>query len=346
MAQASVETLPASWRVELGRALGEGDERIVRQAVAALRARSETGLNEVLLRVGMDGQRSPEVRLAALGAAATSLGHPETTVFDYLESQLDPNLPALTRLAAASAFSHLKLDDPQLEKLAGAVRSAEAVEIPYLLAAFERSRNPLVGKGLVAALGESPGLEGLSPDDAGRALKEYPAEVQEAAAPLLERLQRNFINQKARLEELEPVLTGGNKALGRTIFFGAKAGCAGCHAVGSTGGRIGPDLSKIGNIRTPRDLLESIVFPSASIVRGYEPFTVTTRSGLVYSGTLGRDTADAVTLIATDRSEVRIPRSSVKEIQPSRLSIMPQGLDAQLSRQELSDLTAYLASLK
>jgi putative membrane-bound dehydrogenase-like protein len=346
MAQAAVETLPASWSAELRRAVEQGDERILRQAVATLRARSEAGFDDLLVRVGMDTKHSSEARLAALGAVAARLGEPSSAVFDFLQSQLEASLPALTRLAAASALSHLKLDGPQLERLTDVVGSAEAVELPYLLVPFERSRSPGVGKRLVAALGRAPGVESLSPDAPRLILKEYPTEVQEAAAPLLERLRMGAAKQKARLDELEPALAGGNKAMGRTIFFGDKAVCAGCHTVGSAGGKIGPDLSKIGGIRAPRDLLESIVFPSASIVRGYEPFTITTQDGVVHSGILGRDTAEAVTLIATDRSEVRIPRSSVDEIQPSRVSIMPQGLDTQLSRQELSDLIAFLASLK
>jgi putative heme-binding domain-containing protein len=112
------------------------------------------------------------------------------------------------------------------------------------------------------------------------------------------------------------------------------------------GGKIGPDLSKIGAIRTPRDLLESIVFPSASIVRGYETVTVITKSGRTHSGILGRETTAAVTLTATDRSESRISRSDIDEITPGRVSIMPQGLDTQLTRRELSDLIAFLAGLK
>jgi len=88
------------------------------------------------------------------------------------------------------------------------------------------------------------------------------------------------------------------------------------------------------------------VFPSATIVRGFEPFTITTRGRKVHNGIVGRDAPEGVTLIATDRTEVFIPRSSIEEIQPSRVSIMPQGLDTQLSRKELSDLIAYLASLR
>src|SRR5262245_20838379 len=231
---------------------------------------------------------------------------PEPAVFDYLRSQLDANLPALTRLAAASVLSTLPLDDAQLAGLADVLASAGAVEIPYLLAAFERSREPAVGKKLVAALAKSPGLASLSPAALGRTLKGYPAEVRAAAAPLLRRLQPDSDQQRRRLAELEPVLSGGSPAQGRTLFFSAKAACASCHTVAKVGGKIGPDLSKIGSIRTPRDLLESIVVPSSSIVRGYEPYVITTKSGRSYNGILGRDTPEAVTLVTAERTEIRI----------------------------------------
>jgi hypothetical protein len=61
---------------------------------------------------------------------------------------------------------------------------------------------------------------------------------------------------------------------------------------------------------------------------------------------LGRDTADAIYVITPDRSEVRVARSDIEELTPGRVSIMPQGLDAQLTRAELADLIAYLQSLK
>jgi hypothetical protein len=57
-------------------------------------------------------------------------------------------------------------------------------------------------------------------------------------------------------------------------------------------------------------------------------------------------TAEAVTILSTDRTELRLPRAQIEEIQPSRVSIMPKGIDTQLTRQQLSDLISYLASLK
>jgi putative heme-binding domain-containing protein len=152
--------------------------------------------------------------------------------------------------------------------------------------------------------------------------------------------------QQARLAEFESVLHGGNARDGRDVFFGSKAACATCHTAGTAGGTIGPDLSKIASIRTGHDLIEAILFPSDSFVRGYEPYVLATTDGRSYNGILGRDTADAVILVTADRTEVRVPRSAIEEIQPSQVSIMPQGLESQLSRQELSDLIAFLSGLK
>jgi len=130
------------------------------------------------------------------------------------------------------------------------------------------------------------------------------------------------------------------------VFFGKKAACSTCHAIQSQGGRVGPDLSKIASIRTGRDLLESVVFPSASFARGYEPYLIRTKDGSILDGLIARETADAIYLFTTDRNEKRVPRGSIDVLQTGKTSIMPQGLEAQLSRDELRDLLAYLASLK
>jgi len=199
---------------------------------------------------------------------------------------------------------------------------------------------------LLAALLASPAAGNLSADAVRRALADFPDAVRTAAAPLFARLEADAQRQQARLAELAPVLSGGDASRGRGVFHGNRAGCANCHQVGPDGGQIGPNLTKIGTIRAAHDLLEAIVWPSASIVRGYEPWTVVTSDGRAITGMLGRDTADAIYLITPDRAEVRVPRADIEELTPGRVSIMPQGLDAQLTRAELADLIAYLQSLK
>src|SRR5262249_33285661 len=130
------------------------------------------------------------------------------------------------------------------------------------------------------------------------------------------------------------------------IFFGQKAACTLCHTAQGQGGHVGPDLSKIGAIRSGRDLLESIVYPSATFARGLEPYVIATQDGRIHSGIIAREPPEAIELGAPDRSRVRLPRANIQEIGRSPVSIMPQGLDAQLDRQELVDLVAFLRSLK
>jgi putative heme-binding domain-containing protein len=116
--------------------------------------------------------------------------------------------------------------------------------------------------------------------------------------------------------------------------------------VGGQGARVGPDLSKIGSIRAPKDLLESVAFPSASFARGYEPWRIRTQAGAIYDGIIVRETAEAITLLQGDRTEKRIPRSSIETIVQGKGSIMPQGFDTLLSPEDLRDLIAFLSSLR
>jgi putative heme-binding domain-containing protein len=234
-----------------------------------------------------------------------------------------------------------------LKALCAAVASGGVLEVPKLLEAFEQTSDPQVGEALVDALSRSAGLKSLRADALVAVLQPYPDAIRQKADSVMKQLSVNVEKQQARLAELQEVLAGGDIQRGRDLFFGnKKAICATCHAVQGQGGKFGPDLSKIGAIRTPRDLLEAIVFPSASFARGYEPFNATTDDGQVVSGIISRETADAIYLVNTSRVEVRIPRTAIETLGQAGVSIMPEGMDAQLSRQELADLIAFLEAMR
>ncbi|MGH7138501.1 MAG: PVC-type heme-binding CxxCH protein, partial [Pirellulales bacterium] len=177
-------------------------------------------------------------------------------------------------------------------------------------------------------------------------LQKYPAPVQAAAEKLYQQLSAELAGQRAKLDELAESLPPGDIRRGQAIFNSTKTACATCHAIGYLGGRLGPDLTRIGQVRKDRDLLESIVFPSASLVRSYEPVTVVTTDGLTYNGLLRKDAADEVVLVKSPTEEIRIARDNVEEMRPGSVSIMPQGLDKQLTPQELADLVAFLLGCK
>jgi hypothetical protein len=85
------------------------------------------------------------------------------------------------------------------------------------------------------------------------------------------------------------------------------------------------------------------VFPSASFVPGHEIYTVETATE-IFSGVRGGYAEDAVTLITGPGEEVRIPRTKVVSMKPSKVSLMPEGLDESLTPQEFIDLLAFLQS--
>jgi putative membrane-bound dehydrogenase-like protein len=346
MARAPLDRFPASWVGPVGRALEHPDGRVVLQALAAVRAGRVAGFADTLRRLAGDRDRGDDVRVAAAQALTdgqATLG-PELAAF--LVACLDEDKPPLVRLGAATSLGRAAWDEGQLERLTAAVGRAGPLELPRLLPAFAGGTSPAVGKELVAALGRAPGFASLTPDALRTALKSYPADVQSQAAPLLQRLEPDGARQAARLAELAPLVQGGDPAKGRAYFFSKKAVCSACHTIQGQGGHVGPDLSRIATTRTGRELLEAVVFPSASFARGYEPYVVSTADGRVFNGIIARETADALYLVNAERAEIRLPRASIDSLTPGKVSIMPQGLDAQMTREELADLLAFLQSLK
>ena len=174
----------------------------------------------------------------------------------------------------------------------------------------------------------------------------FSASVAEKGTPLLEQLRVSNEDQAKHLAELMPHIGSGNPQRGQEIFFGNKAACHTCHRAHGKGGEVGPELTLIGRIRTDRDLAESIVYPSSTIANGYTTFSVITGSGRVFDGVIHRESADAIHLRMADKPEEKIAREDIEEMIALPTSVMPQGLEKTITRGDLSDLIAYLRTLK
>jgi putative heme-binding domain-containing protein len=153
-------------------------------------------------------------------------------------------------------------------------------------------------------------------------------------------------DQRRRIEELLPQMANGDVRRGHAVFFNSKAACFACHKLGHAGGTVGPELTRIGEVRTERDLLESILFPSLSFVRSYESALIFTVDGKAINGRIRDENELEYIVVTGTNEEMRVPRTDVEEIRPSNVSIMPGGLDKQLSVQELADLIAFLRNAK
>ena len=345
MAAAEIKEMPARWQVELAQLLAQSKHELLRQTVATVRAlpqpkQGHAELTAALLKVGR-GKAPAQVRLDAL-AAAPALDNVEAALFQFLTLNLVGEQPMLTRAAAASVLAKAKLAPEQQMALATRMKTVGALEAPRLLPAFERGTTEALGMALVSALKDSPGLRGLRVDLIQPLLAKYPQSVRDAGAPLIQLLNTDAAAQTARLEELLAQTKGGDVRRGQVVFLSAKAACSACHAQGYLGGRLGPDLTNLGKVRTERDLLESIIFPSASFVRSYESFMVITKSGEDITGIIRKDAPEEVVLATGPETEVRIPRAQIIGMRPGAVSVMPAGMDSVLTRQELADLLAFL----
>lgn len=298
-----------------------------------------------LLELSADSAAGQSVRIAALRSLIRR-GHPlDEAAFNLLLSALNPATPLLGRRDAAQVIAAARLSDTQLVALCEPIRNAGPIELPLLLEAFEQRDKPQIAslaEPLFAALSVSPGLPAIELPRIESLAQRLGAS---ATIPLLEQLRHTAASQRDRLVALERSLTRGDPGNGKDLFF-SKATCFVCHRVRGEGGIIGTDLSTIGAIRGQRDLLEAIAFPSASFARGYEPITVTLTSGESLFGRLARETQDAIILADAQGIEHRLPRNTLRQITPSTISLMPQGLETLLTPQELSDLIAYLQSLR
>jgi putative heme-binding domain-containing protein len=177
-------------------------------------------------------------------------------------------------------------------------------------------------------------------------IADVPPAARGQAEILRTRLRDSAGRRGARLAEYEPLLAGGDTSRGRAVFFGNKVACATCHRVGSEGGQVGPDLTKVGSVRAGRDILESVVLPSSTFAQGYDSYVVQTNSGEVYAGIIPQPGADVIEVRDSAGKTTRLHKDQVKRVQRQPVSIMPEGLPAALTKEEFRDLLAYLQSLK
>ena len=159
--------------------------------------------------------------------------------------------------------------------------------------------------------------------------------------------QEKLAQQEQRLDALSAYLPSGDAERGAKLFNNQeKSKCTTCHLKGNQGVRLGPDLTWIGAIRSERDLLEAILYPSASIARYHEVVNVLTKDGTVFSGLLVRETVEEMFLSSAEGIMQSIPYRDIRQARYSNTSLMPEGLDQLLKPEEIADLVTYLKTLK
>ena len=351
IAESSFKEPPSVWVGVVQNALGSSDAEGLLRLPSVVRAarslNSNPGIQKSLQELSRRQGIPASTRLDALAALPSGTA---LTAEDYgfARTQLSGDQAPAIRSTAASLLARARLNAQQLSALTSDLQSAGPLELNTLLAAFDVGGDEALGSQLVRSLQESKSARALTPGQLRPHFTKFPETTKAAAGKFLSELNTDAAQQAAHLESLLQDLKGltADTRRGQALFNGTKAACSSCHRIGYLGGNVGPELTKIGEVRSERDLLESIVYPNASFVRSYEPTVVVFKDGDEVSGILRRETDTELFLVTGPAAEQRIPRTLVKELRPGTLSVMPGGFDQVLTRQELADLLTFVKTVR
>jgi putative membrane-bound dehydrogenase-like protein len=286
--------------------------------------------------VTRDEKRSLDERAAAVRL----LGYgPFPAVAEALRQLLAPQNPQPLQLAAVHALSQHEGARVGESLLAGWGGYSPVVRREVLVALFAQKAR--LGQ-LLDAIERKHVLAGqLEPSRLAMLRQHADPAVRQRALKLLAG-QVTAARQKV-VDSYRPALDlKADPARGKVVF---QKTCATCHRLEGVGTEVGPDLLSALRTKTPESLLVDILDPSREVDPRYLEYVVTTTAGRVVTGMIAAETASSLTLRRAEKAEDTMLRGQIESIQATARSLMPDGLEMQLSRQDLADLVAYLMAV-
>jgi putative heme-binding domain-containing protein len=121
--------------------------------------------------------------------------------------------------------------------------------------------------------------------------------------------------------------------------------CATCHQLEGEGHAIGPNLAAMQN-RGAETILTNVLEPNREVNPQYLAYTLTTADGRVLSGMIRNETATSIELVAADNKVTTVLRADIDTLTSTGQSLMPTGLEQQITPLEMKDLVGYLLSVR
>ena len=255
-----------------------------------------------------------------------------------LSELLDPARPIEVQRAAAQALGLQR--DPAVAALLVARwrKTGPAVRADALEAFFRRPER-------LPALLDAIEKEAIAPSDLPADRRQALLKHKEAA--IAGRAGRLFASSTGTKGELvkryAEALRGltGDFERGRAVF---EKNCVACHVIGGKGSAVGTPLGGA-NLETDA-VLVAVFDPNRDVQGAYVNYLVETKGGAVLSGIVVEETATSVTLRRAGGEQDVVLRSDIREMVSSRLSLMPEGLEAGIDPRAMADLLRFLQAGK
>lgn len=341
--QASTLSIDA-WKAPLEQLLAKLPTPLVFEAI---KKQKSAQFDVALQAFAADSNHPLSLRLKALDAVRALQLKGET--FELVRSVLgDAASSAAAKIQASSMIAASSLTAEQMPQVAPLLAIVGPVELKTLLPLLRPQKSPELAHLLASQIAKNPVIASQQESLYRTALADFPPEIFESLIhPAYEKAVAGTEIKKRQLAALaDKAAFSGNAAKGAEHFKLGKGSCVACHMIGDIGRAIGPDLSKIGAIRTERDLLESILFPSNTLARDYEAHIFETSDGMQSQGLIKSHTAEGLLIVDVAGQERTLAHDQIIADVTLMTSLMPTGLDQTMSENELLDLVAYLKSLR
>lgn len=312
---------------DFGPALAEvvqQEQQPVSLRVEALYALEALGYTE-LVAVGEKARQSPHAALRAAARHILARRQPQAILPEVLRLLNNPHADIVEKQEALTLLGRWPQPSEAVDRLlADWLDQAQVGRLPAellldLLEAAEVRSQPAPGKKLFTPLAQK--------------VRAYRQAQQKSADPLAPYLD---------------ALRGGNPERGRDIVLNHSAVyCQRCHKLDGQGGEVGPALNGLAAdpAKNHRYFLEAIVFPDARIAKGYETVILLLQDERTITGVIKHEDETTIRLVTSENQELVIRKADV-ESRRKGPSAMPADLHTKLTRRQLRDLVAFLASLK
>jgi putative heme-binding domain-containing protein len=254
-----------------------------------------------------------------------------------LQKLLDPRNPPELLLGVVSSIS--RLNDARGAAMLTATQSWSAYT-PRLKSAVTSalvSKTIFINELFIAIeKGAIKGAE-ISSADRTRLLSSKDVQVSDQAKLLFKELEggdRMKVYQDYKLS-LSASVEG---SMGKAVF---QKSCSACHTYLKEGGKVGPDLTGVKN-QPAEALLLHILVPNYEVLPAYQSVSVNTKDGRTISGWLVSETENSLTLRTTFGTDEAVLRKNITTLGNSGLSLMPDGLEQNITKDEMAKLIAYL----
>ena len=253
-----------------------------------------------------------------------------------LLSLLDLDLPAADHTAVVRALQGLSQDSMAEELLRGWSRRSPRSRQERITLLMGRESWSGV---LVKALRQGSVLPAeVVPAYRQRLRQHARDEIRLQAEELFPEMTSERSEVVSRFQDVNPLL--GDPQRGMATFDRL---CASCHQLGGHGHAVGPDLAPFRS-KPVADYLNAILDPNAAIDPRYMAWTTELRDGRVLTGVLRDETSSVLTWVEPGGLVTTLKRSEIQKMVPASRSLMPEGLEAGMTSQQLADLIAWIQS--